>query len=69
MLFDGLMLNLCLNGIYIESYRIQCEFHSMTDSTIKPSKRIQSEFHSKTDSTIKPTNGIQQTDLTLKPTN
>ena len=38
---------------------IQCEFHSKTNSTIKPSNRIQCELHSKKDSTIKPSNRIQ----------
>ena len=52
----------------------ECQFHSKSDSTIKPSNSIQCEFHSKTDSTIKPTNRIQCefhpiTHSTIKSTN
>ena len=59
---------------FVKVIVIQCEFHSKTDSTIKPSNKIHCQFHSKTDTTIKRTNRIQCefnsiTDLTIKPTN
>ena len=38
--------------------QIQRQFHSKTDSTMKPPNRIQGQFHSETNSTIKPTNKI-----------